>query len=212
MRLLFAAALSLAATTVSAQSVAPAPARVQTPVMRAIHIGPPPAMYSPQQRALSIQRLLHLPSAPTLTQTITLEPRRPFFAGQAELDMIGGDVVSGPMSAPPGTPSGSYAIPSGLDRIYIPNGMIVIKINASPGKRYAFDCSAYLWSSAGGTPSITYTTFPGHGGGTVSEGSDQHFLFVMDSLPSGGHASVAMTLNTTQSAEMVFYGCQISPF
>ena len=90
--------------------------------------------------------------------------------------------------------------------------MIEIKINASPGQRYAFDCRAYLWAYAAPTPSVTYATYPAHGGGTVSAGSDQHFLFVMDSLPSGGPAAVTMTLNTTQTAEMVFYGCEISPF
>jgi hypothetical protein len=211
MRLLFAAAIGLSLTVASASAQTVTAPRVHMPAMRALHMRAPPPVYTPLQRSLALQRLLRLPNAPTLTQTIMMEPKHPFIAGQAQLNMVGGDWISGDLPAPPGT-YGGYSIPSGIARIYIPNGVIEIDINASPGKRYAFDCRAYLWASAGGTPSVIYTTLPGNVTGTVSEGSDGHFLFVMDSLASGGPAAIQMTLNTTQSAEMVFYGCQISPF
>ena len=208
MRLLSAAiVLSLVAATASAQTplrtFSPATAALHKVVLKAPpHVGPAPRVYTVQQRALAVRKLLNLTTVPTLSQTITLTPSVPIIAGTAELDYNNASVWSGNFDNL--VPAGGEAELHNTQA-----GYVRIKFNVHSGQRYVFDCRA----DPSPTP-ITYNVYlyASEQDGTVSIGPDGHFIFVTYKAPSDEIPIVLLSQAGQSPATWVFYGCDISPF
>ncbi len=204
MRLLSAAIiLSFVAVTASAQTtlrmVSPGLGTLRNTMPFKPPPGPAPLKYTVQQRAATIQNILHLPSQPTLGQPVTLTPGAPVIAGLAELDFNHATVWDGTFA---GGPVGGVAVLFNGE-----GGAVQINFSARAGQRYAIDCRA----GASSTP-ISYDISPAAASGTVTIGQDGHFLIAMDKAPADGLATVVLYQDRNAPLGWRFYGCDISPF
>jgi len=201
MRLLSAAiVLSLLAVTASAQTplhnLSPA-ARTVRPVLQPPHLGPAPRLYTMQQRAFAVQRLLNLTTTPALGQPFSLNPSAPYIAGVGELDYGGADVWSGDVKS--GTAGGMASFAASGP------GWIGVLFNARAGQRYALDCRLMTYAAH-----LDYDVAPRMVNGTVPVGQDGHILVAVDKASTD--QSVEVHLYPDTPVFWVFYGCDVSPF
>jgi len=213
MRITAAAALLAVA---AATAAAPLTAIEVSPGLQHLKIAPAPPVYSPAQLSKALQNILHTLTPPTLGAAVSLTPSAPLVAGLAELDISGAKVISGGMiygdvpatgaalvNFPPNQPANAFS------------DYVQIKINARGGQRYAFDCRG---DAGAGKAPIQYDVFPSPGPGpettgSVSIGSDGHFVFVAEARPADGGMIATLTQNTGgKAAYWTLFGCEISPF
>lgn len=204
MRFLSAAiAAGLVAATASAQQMQPKAVPAQRaatmpglPDMPRISVLPRPR--TTQQRAAAIQKLLSLPTPPTLGETASLTPGSPTVPRKAEFVMTEVVSILGGNLWNSSVPASGGAVLSARSHVFV-------TIAAGPGMRYALDCRIDPDARA-----IDYGDISSSPDGRVPVSADGHFLIALEKTSSATKLIVSMA--PLGIGQYLFYGCEISPF
>ena len=154
--------------------------------------------YSPTERAVAFQRLLHAAAPAKLGAQVSVNPNAPFTPDGTRLDFWKTSFVLG-------TFHGGEA---GVNFFGVHNGgHINIGFQANTGQSYVVDCR--LLSAE----PVHYKVFTGRGADPASQGEflliTNHFLLVVPASKTGGTVLVELW-PTADSALMGFLGCELS--